>query len=151
MHPGYLKNSASWLSCALRKYFLGFVEQQSEIPSTVKEVCGSAGRWTLISTCLPSTLITWSSPLLHLKFISASWTSVSNCIFHLFSLDSAYSLRHWRRVEFLHVGSLLQYCSFIPSFCLPPCISSCVESCLYSLLHLKCSFLYSCTYLPSKV
>lgn len=43
VHPGYLKNSASWLSCALRKYFLGFVEQQSEIQSIVKEVWLSWG------------------------------------------------------------------------------------------------------------
>lgn len=116
VHLRCLKNSASQLSCALRKYFLCFVEQQSEMPNIVKEVCGTAGKWTLISLCLSSTLITWSSPLPHLKFISWSWTSVSNCIFHLFSLASAYSSRHWRRVEFLHVGSLLQYCSFIPSF-----------------------------------
>lgn len=63
-HLRCLKNSASWLSCALRKYCLGFVEQQSEMPSIVKEVSGAAGGWTLISTCLSSTLITWSSPLL---------------------------------------------------------------------------------------
>lgn len=116
VHPGCLKNSASQLSCTLRKYFLGFVEQRNEMPSIVKGVCGTAGGWTLISTCLSSTLITWSSPLLQLRFICWGWTSVSNCIFHLFSLNSAYSLRHWRRVGFLHVRSLLQYYSFIPSF-----------------------------------
>lgn len=116
MHLRCVKNPASQLSCALRKYFLSFMEQQSEMPDITKEVCGAAGKWTLISLCLSSTLITWSSPLPHLKFICWSWTSVSNCIFHLFSLASAYSLRHWRRVEFLHVRSLPQYCSFIPSF-----------------------------------
>lgn len=116
VHLGCLENSASQLSCALRKCFLRFVEQQSEMPNIVKEVCGAAGKRTLISQCLSSALITRSSPLPHLKFISWSWASMSNCIFHLFSLASAYSLRHWRRVEFLHVGSLLQYCSFIPLF-----------------------------------
>lgn len=113
VHLRCLKNSASQLSCALRKYFLSFMEQQSEMPNIMKEVCGAAGKWTLISPCLSCTLITWSSPLPHLKFLSWSWTSMSNCIFHLFSLASAYGLRHWRTVEFLHVGSLLQYCSFM--------------------------------------
>lgn len=116
VHLSCLRNSASQLSCALRKYFLSFMEQQSEMLNFLKEVCVAAGKWTLISPCLSSTLMTWSSPLPHLGFISWSWTSMSNCIFHLFSLGSAYSLRHCRRVEFLHVGSLLLYCSFIPSF-----------------------------------
>lgn len=51
----------------------------------------------------------------HLKFVSWHWTSMSNCIFHL-SLISTCSSRRWRRVEFLHVGNLLQYHSSILSF-----------------------------------
>lgn len=128
---GCLKNSASRLSCALRKYFLGFMELQSEMPSIVKEVCGAAGGWTLISACLSSTLITWSSPLPHLTFICWSWTSVSNCIFHLFSLHSAYSLRHWRRVEFYILGIFFNTVLLSPLFCLPSYISSRVKSSLF--------------------
>lgn len=44
VHVRCLKNSASQLSCALRKYFLGFKEQQSEMRNIMKEVCGAAGK-----------------------------------------------------------------------------------------------------------
>lgn len=151
VHFRCLRNSASQLSCALRKYFLSFMEQQSAMPNFLKEVCVAAGRWTLISPCLSRTLTTWSSPLPHLRFVSWIWTSMSNCIFHLFSLDSAYSLRHWKRVEFLHVGSLLQYHSFIPSFSASLHTSQVLWNQVHSLLCLKWSFLYSCTYLLSEV
>jgi len=44
MHLRCLKNSASQLSHALRKYFLNFMEQQSEMRNIMKEVCGAAGK-----------------------------------------------------------------------------------------------------------
>lgn len=82
----------------------------------VKKACGTGGGE--MKSNLPEPVQRLNYVILslpHLKFVSWRWTSMSNCIFHL-SLISPCSSRRWRRVEFLHVGKLLRYHSFILSF-----------------------------------
>lgn len=152
VHLRCLKNSALQLSSALRKYFLSFMEQQSEMPNIMKEVRGAAGKWTLISLCLSSTLITWSSPLPHLKFVSLEVEQACQTAFFIFLSSLLIARGIGEEWSFYMLGVFFNTVLLSPLFFpLPAYIPSHVKSNLSSLIHLKLIFLCSYIYLSWKV